>query len=381
MPWFRPLLSLALAGPLLGGSAWAGAVENAAQLSSVAQLAGTPPGPGLTVAVAFGADFVDERPTEVALVQGEQELAIALRDDGQAPDLAADDGVAVAFFPDAAPGAQVRVRLVMPTGEEYFSDTIPVVAGSATPGIGLVLTGSRLRVLVAAGGAGPMMEGDGGPPPPPAGMGPPEDDGGPDAELLPIGVLGGLAVGGALGWVVGRRRRTRDLVLLDPPAPWPPGLGAGAAGRVDLRVAEADADAVLKAVVALMGQRRPVLVAGARAGADWAGARALGLAADRPSAEELVEAAQALAVFGRPLVVVPGAAAIEEPAEDEDLGNVLDDIPALSKGAVDVLCLRPDAGLVVALVDGRLVDGDGRPLDPNPGAAPPDPGPPAQNTA
>jgi hypothetical protein len=363
--WSRAGLGLVL---LTGGAARAGSVENVDGISGLADVCDLPPAPGLTVAVVFAADFLDDRPTSVAVQVGDTTRSASLVDDGEAPDREADDGVAVAFFPELPSTTSARVQLLLPDGTEYFGDTVPVMEGATAPGIGLVLTGSRLRVLVGSLGGGPTA--DGGPPPPPDGVGPPldDDDGGAGVELLPIGVLGGGGLGLGLGWWLGRRRRATGLVPLSSRAPWPTGLAADEQGRLALQVAEADRAAVLQAVVARFAVRRPVLVCGAQPGPSWDGVRALCLTEERPAAETVVEAALSLSVFGRPLVVVARAEAIEEPAEDETLDDVLNDIPELSKGAVDVISLREDSGVVVRVDSGVLVGEDGAPLWPETGA-------------
>jgi hypothetical protein len=157
-------------------------------------------------------------------------------------------------------------------------------------------------------------------------------------------------------------------VPLSPRAPWPTGLKADEQGRLALQVADSERDAALRAVVECFAARRPVVVCGAQPGPSWEGVRALCLTEERPSAETVVEAALALTVFGRPLVVVAHAEAIEEPAEDETLDDVLNDIPELSKGAVDVVSLREDTGVVARVDSGELVGEDGAPLWPRAGA-------------
>lgn len=316
-------------------------------------------GPNFLMAVDDRSGLAAGR-TLTALIDPDGKAAsFELRDDGVPPDPIAGDSMSHNAIADY-PAGPVLVRVM--AGDEVLAETeVEIPADLVMPSLRVALSADggadwqlasdaavAASVAATAAATGGMTS----------------SNSRPVSGLLAVGLLPGLALGGAAGWARWGRRRRRQQVaptLTDA-------AGALPAGARIWQVPEALRREAVGAVAQRMRLSGPVLVVPLAASRPALARRLRGavgvawMAEERPTVARVQQALDQLSVAGAVRVVVEGVGALETPGPREPAYAVLEELLELVDALVicgpdDPLPAAPDR--VLAAVPGGLGDGAG----------------------
>ncbi|MFT5686773.1 MAG: hypothetical protein ACI8RZ_007730 [Myxococcota bacterium] len=241
--------------------------------------------------------------------------AVILLDDGVSPDAISEDGVfsALVVLESLVSQEEMTVAILAHDTVMLWEDTIPAGSAQSRPLIKALVSNRDAAVQVSM----LRLEGGEGPPSPPPTrdtVAPPAPPSGLLTTVLPMTIA--LVVGGLLGGMIQRRRSRRALLVPVMPLSRRPAtlevwsipqaveLGAVAVGLATQQLSHGPVLLVPCATSRqLMSQQGHV-------GMVW-------LASDRPETRQIVQAVEALSSLGRPVAVIEGLEALEEPVDDE----------------------------------------------------------------